>query len=112
MSDAIINSRLDAEEDSKQILSAAETLQNREIHEDCSSNLTVQRESASAYNLSRGKLERRGMYAITLWFCFYPTVILDRKIIIPAACIIFCIFPFSRIFAGSAFHKGEKLMLN
>ena len=53
MSDAIINSRLDAEEESQQILSAAETLQNREIHEDCSSNLTVQRESASAYNLSR-----------------------------------------------------------
>ena len=59
MSDAIINSRLDAEEDSKQILSAAETPQNREIHEDCSSNLTVQRESASAYNLSQGKIRKK-----------------------------------------------------
>ena len=55
MSDTIINSRLDAEEDSKRILSAAETLQNREIQEDCSSNLTVQRESVSAYNLSQEK---------------------------------------------------------
>ena len=33
-----------------------------------------------------------GMYAITLWFCFYPTVILDTKIIILAACIIFLYF--------------------
>ena len=55
MSDTIINSRLDAAEDSQQILSAAETLQNREIQEDCSSNLTVQRESVSAYNLSQEK---------------------------------------------------------
>ena len=33
-----------------------------------------------------------GMYAIILWFCFYPAVILDAKIIILAACIIFLYF--------------------
>lgn len=55
MSDTIINSRLDAVEDSQQILTAAETLQNRDIEKDCSSNLTVQRESVSAYDLSQTK---------------------------------------------------------
>ena len=33
-----------------------------------------------------------GMYPIILWFCFYPAVILDAKIIILAACIIFLYF--------------------
>ena len=54
-----------------------------------------------------------GMYAIILWFCFYPAVILDAKIIILAACIIFLYF-FSagflpdRLFADVEVMRGEK----
>ena len=54
-----------------------------------------------------------GMYAIILWFCFYPAVILDAKIIILAACIIFLYF-FSagflpdRLFAGLKVMRGER----
>ena len=54
-----------------------------------------------------------GMYATILWFCFYPAVILDAKIIILAACIIFLYF-FSagflpdRLFAGLKVMRGER----
>lgn len=54
-----------------------------------------------------------GMYAIILWFCFYPTVILDTKIIILATCTIFLYF-FSagfipdRLFAGLKVMRGER----
>ena len=33
-----------------------------------------------------------GLYGIALWFCFYPVVILNAKIIILAACAIFTYF--------------------
>ena len=54
-----------------------------------------------------------GMYAIILWFCFYPTVILDTKIIILTTCTIFLYF-FSagfipdRLFAGLKVMRGER----
>lgn len=55
MPGTIINSRLNAEKDSQQIITVAKTLQNRDIQKDSSSNLTAQRESVSAYNLSQTK---------------------------------------------------------
>ena len=54
-----------------------------------------------------------GLYGITLWFCFYPTVILNTETIIFAACVIFLYF-FSagflpdRLFADVEVMRGEK----
>lgn len=50
-----------------------------------------------------------GLYAAALWFCFYPSVILDTKIIILAACVIFLYF-FSAGFLPDRLFIGVKVI--
>ena len=50
-----------------------------------------------------------GLYGIALWFCFYPGVILNAKIIILAACAIFTYFLSPGVLPDSLFVSIEVM---